>query len=215
MSSVNLGMNVGPLGISERSRMNPTCGPLPWVMTTRQPSLTSPATSLAAARAFPNCSSMVPCSPSPIRALPPMAMTAARGKLGIQTQAPADTAQAAGETLERRARDAGSNLTHPRQTMGNAGVDHWRRAAVHNPAQINPGRRPRKAQTGQGILRVATQRDAGHFFGIADGVGGIPADEAHDRWRCGHGKAADSGSLRNRAVAKVRIGVIRTEPGEI
>jgi hypothetical protein len=76
MSSDSLGMNAPPLTISERSRMNPTCGPLPCVTTTRQPASTRAPTCCATAAALANCSAMVPDCPSAISALPPIAISA-------------------------------------------------------------------------------------------------------------------------------------------
>ncbi len=81
MSSDSFGMKTSWI-ISERSRMKPTCGPLPWVTTTRQPASTSVATSHAAARA-----------------LPPMAMTAERGMLLIRSTHETIHAQLSGDLL--------------------------------------------------------------------------------------------------------------------
>jgi hypothetical protein len=69
-------MKLSPLTNSERNRMNPTWGPLPWVTTIRRPAAASAAIWRAAPRAFSNCSSIVPCCPSTISAFPPTATTA-------------------------------------------------------------------------------------------------------------------------------------------
>src|SRR6266498_2178434 len=51
MSRVRRGVNSASVAISDRRRMKPTCGPLPWVRTTRQPSATRAPTCAADARA--------------------------------------------------------------------------------------------------------------------------------------------------------------------
>jgi hypothetical protein len=55
--------------------MKPTCGPLPWVTTTRQPAETSAPIWRAVVRLFSNCSAIVPRWPSRMRELPPMAIS--------------------------------------------------------------------------------------------------------------------------------------------
>ena len=55
--------------------MKPTCGPLPWVTTTRQPAETRAPTWRAVVRLFSNCSAIVPRCPSRMRELPPIAIS--------------------------------------------------------------------------------------------------------------------------------------------
>jgi hypothetical protein len=59
--------------------MNPTCGPLPCVTTTRQPAATSAPIWRAVVRLFSNCSAMVPRWPSRMSELPPMAISTVAG----------------------------------------------------------------------------------------------------------------------------------------
>src|SRR5271166_4501268 len=61
---------------SERSNCAPTCGPLPWVMTSRYPRRTKPTIASAVRRVFANCSATVPFSPARMSELPPTATSA-------------------------------------------------------------------------------------------------------------------------------------------
>src|SRR5437763_11079354 len=64
------------LEYSERSKMKPTCGPLPCVMTTFQPWAIISAICTAVSRTAANWSETVLCASSLIREFPPMATTA-------------------------------------------------------------------------------------------------------------------------------------------
>ena len=54
----------------------PTCGPLPWTTTTRQPASSTSFTAVAMAAALAIISSQLPDWPARVKALPPSATTA-------------------------------------------------------------------------------------------------------------------------------------------
>ncbi len=99
--------------------------------------------------------------------------------------------------------------------MGDPRIDHRCGAALDHPSHVDPGGRAREAQARQRIVRVACERDASHFERVAQRVGRLAANEAHDRRRRGHREAADARGLGDRAIAKVRVRVPRPVAREV
>src|SRR5262245_1757212 len=171
MSSDRRGTGAASSISSERSRMKPTWGPLPWVTTTRQPAATRAPACRAVARAFSNCSAMVPRWPSRMRELPPTAITALRSMASaLHGQPPAELAERRAEARQRRPRESGADLADAGLTMRDTGIDERRHTALDDAARVNRRWRADEAQRRQCELGVARQRDPVHLARVADGV---------------------------------------------
>src|ERR687886_1733764 len=106
---------------SERRRMKPTCGPLPWVRTIRQPRSTSARSWTARRWAAANCSAIVAGPPPSSRAFPPTATTAVRAVLSIAGTVGRERCAVMSCPCQNPARDVGSCCYRP-ATMSAAGT---------------------------------------------------------------------------------------------
>ena len=168
------------LGDQLRRRMKPTCGPLPCVTITRQPAATSTPIWRANAAVLELLGDRAPL------ALANQRVPADRDQHGrrlVTRAAPSSAARPRSAARNSRAarRDARADLADARLAVRDAGVDDRRHAALDDATEVDPGRGPREAEGGQGVLRVSRQRDPPHRAGQAHGVGRSAAHEAHDR----------------------------------
>src|SRR5918994_3609075 len=164
--------------ISERRRMNPTWGPLPWVITTFQPAATMSAMWCAVPAAAADWSGIDSCSRSTISELPPTATTAVRSlnAIGLPSRARLSRDLVGkgdhrlGEAGKRRTHDTGADLADSGRAMGDAGIDDRRDPGVDHLARVDPGGRAGEVERRQGERAVAAERDVGHLVGVRDRI---------------------------------------------
>ena len=99
--------------------------------------------------------------------------------------------------------------------MGDACVDLGKNGRLEDEAHVDAGGRAAKVEGGQAVRAALAGGDLVHPARGAKRVGGCAADELDDRRRPAHGERADARRLRDRAVADVRVGVVRAEAREI
>ncbi len=129
---------------------------------------------------------------------------------GPLSRSSASAASPCSEAGERRPGDAGTDLADARLAVGDPGVDDRRDARVDDAPRVDARSGvPTNPSGGQLVGRVARERDPAHQAGVLERVGRAAADEPDDRRRRRHREAADAERLGDRAVAEVRVGVLR------
>src|SRR5947209_4889249 len=111
--------------------------------------------------------------------------------------------------------NARADLADAGLAVGNARINHRRHVQTTDLTNIDAGGYTAEVERGQAKERVAGDRNVVHLARVAQRVGWCAADELHDGGRSGHGEGTHAAGFRNRAIADIGVGMLRSIASEI